>query len=58
MPPAFESCISQGGRVRRISGPNKRFGLSKGQYLNICFRDGKMHRGHVKTKQNKGRKGK
>jgi hypothetical protein len=55
MPKEFLSCVSQGGRVRRISGPNKRFGLSKDQYINICFRGNKMHRGHVKTKKNKGR---
>ena len=55
MPEAFDNCVSQGGRVRRISGPNKRFGLSKNQYLNICFKEGEMFRGHLKTKKNKGR---
>ena len=50
MPKSFDSCVSGGGRVRTVSGPNKKMGLSKSQYCKVCF-DGKgMHRGHVKTK--------
>ena len=51
MPADFERCVSSGGRVRAVSGPNKKFGLSKEQYVNFCFKDGKSYRGEVKTKK-------
>jgi hypothetical protein len=51
MPADFEKCVKEGGRVRRISGPNKQFGLDKDQYVNVCFINGEMFRGEVKTKQ-------
>lgn len=50
MPQAFENCVKAGGRVRRVSGPDKTHGLGKGEYVNYCFRDGKSHRGHVHKK--------
>lgn len=50
MPEEFDKCIKDGGRVRRFSGPNKEHGLKKGEYVNICFKDGKAHRGEVKQK--------
>jgi len=53
MPADFTKCISDGGRVRTISGPNKKFGLSKQQYVAFCFKDGKSFRGETKTKQDK-----
>jgi len=49
MPKAFENCVKSGGRVRTIKGPNKKFGLKKGQYMHICFKGGKMYRGHKKV---------
>lgn len=51
MPEGFEKCRKAGGRIRTISGPNKKFGLPEGKYVHICFLDGKMHRGEVKTKK-------
>jgi len=48
MPAGFDSCVAGGGRVRRVSGPNKRHGLSKGEYVNFCYTDGESYRGHVK----------
>ena len=51
MPQAFDNCIKNGGKVRRISGPNKRWGLKAGQYVNICILDGKVYRGYVHTKK-------
>jgi hypothetical protein len=53
MPEAFNKCVKSGGRVRTISGPNKMFGLEKGQYKYICFKDGKSYAGHTKTKGSK-----
>ncbi len=47
----FENCVSNKGRVRRISGPNKRFGLTGGEYVNVCFINGKMNRGEVYQKE-------
>ena len=53
LPADFTKCISDGGRVRTISGPNKKFGLSKQQYVAFCFKGGKSYRGEVKTKESK-----
>lgn len=51
MPRAFDRCRKNKGRIRTISGPSKRWGLAKGEYLRICI-DGKgnVHRGEVKKK--------
>ncbi len=53
MPEGFNRCIKAGGRVRTISGPNKEMGLSSGQYVKVCFKGGKMFRGHKKVNQGK-----
>ena len=50
MPATFDRAVKAGGRVRTITGPNKQFGLGKGEYLHVVFRDGKMIRGEVKKK--------
>jgi hypothetical protein len=50
MPKSFDDCVSGGGRVRTISGPDKKMGLRKGQYIRVCFNDSGMHKGHVKRK--------
>jgi hypothetical protein len=55
VPAGFDSCVSRGGRVRRISGPSKKHGLGKDQYINLCFIDGKSFAGHKKTKQSKAK---
>lgn len=51
MPEAFDRCVKFGGRVRTISGPNKRVGLGKSQFMRVCFDSNGMHRGEVKTKR-------
>jgi len=53
MPKSFERCVSGGGRVRTVRGPNKALGLEKKQYCHICFKDGKSFRGETKTKKSK-----
>ncbi len=51
-PAGFDKCVKNGGRVKTISGPDKKFGLSAGQYVHVCFPKGggDMERGEVKTK--------
>lgn len=52
MPAGFEKCVSEGGRVRRVSGPNKEHGLKAGEYVNYCYdKSGNSFRGEVKTKE-------
>ena len=48
MPAEFDACVRAGGRVRRVSGPNKKLGVKAGEYINICSHDGKSVRGYVK----------
>jgi len=36
--------------VRTVTGPNKKFGLASGEYVHVCFLNGKMHRGYVKKR--------
>ena len=53
MPQGFDMCQEKGGKMRTISGPNKRFGLKKGEYMHICIdKKGVMNRGYVKKKSN------
>lgn len=54
MPADFMKCVNEGGRVRTMSGPNKKFGLKKEQYIHFCFKDGKSYRGEIKKKEKKG----
>ena len=54
MPKAFEDCVKKGGRVRTLTGPDKKFGLRKGQYRHICYLGKNSYMGHIKTKK-KGR---
>ena len=51
MPKDFDSCVANGGKVRRISGPNKHWGLQEGEYMNVCTRAGEWHRGEVHKKK-------
>ena len=51
MPAAFLKCVKDGGRVRTMSGPDKKMGLSENQFVRVCFKGGKMSRGEIKTKQ-------
>lgn len=48
MPAAFDKAVRGGGKVRTIKGPNKHFGLGKGEYMHVVFHNGKMERGEVK----------
>lgn len=48
MPAPFDACVRNGGRVRRVSGPNKKLHLEAGEYCNVCFKGGKSFRGHTK----------
>ena len=40
MPKGFDRCEKEGGRIRRIVP-------KKGTYINICYLNGKAHRGEV-----------
>lgn len=51
MPKGFENCVKRGGRVKRVSGPDKDHGLKKDEYVNYCYIDGKSYRGEVKKKK-------
>ena len=51
MPQGFEACEKSGGRVRRVSGPNKEHGLKEGEYVNYCYKGGNSYRGEVKKKE-------
>lgn len=53
MPAEFDKCRSEGGRIRTVSGPNKKFGLKSGEYIHVCFKDGQMHEGEKKQEQKK-----
>lgn len=57
MPKAFEKCVKEKGRVRRISGPNKKYKLKKGEYMNICWdKDNVPHHGETHKKKSKTKK--
>jgi hypothetical protein len=55
MPEAFLRCQREGGKIYRISGPNKRYNLKAGEWRNICVitKDGikKIHLGHKQKKE-------
>jgi len=51
MPAGFEKCRRNGGKIRTISGPDKHFGVAKGQYKHICVINGQIHQGEIKTKK-------
>ena len=55
MPKGFDSCVKNGGKVRRVSGPSEEHGLKAGEYRNYCILNGKSHRGHVKRKKAKSK---
>lgn len=55
MPADFEKCVSDGGRVRTVSGPDKEHGLGKGEYVKYCYKNGKSFRGEVHKKKKKGK---
>ena len=52
MPPEFVWCTNQkGSRTRTISGPSKKFGLKKGEYIRICYFKGKSYLGEKAKKK-------
>jgi len=49
---AFTWCTKQkGSKTRTISGPSKKFGLKKGEYIRICYFRGKSYVGEKATKK-------
>jgi len=50
MPADFMKCISDGGKIWTVTGPNKKFGLKKNQYRKFCSKGGKTYSGETKTK--------
>jgi len=58
MPREFEVCVRNGGRVRRVSGPDKDHGLAPNEYVDYCFIEGESYRGEVKKKESQERKAK
>lgn len=53
MPADFDRCVASGGKVRTVSGPNKKMGIPAGSYIHICILKGVVHRGEVKKKEKK-----
>jgi hypothetical protein len=53
MPPAFDKCRENGGKIRTVSGPNKDHGLKKNEYVHVCILNGETYRGYVKKKKKK-----
>lgn len=53
MPAGFDKCKKMGGKVRTISGPNKKYGLASGEYVHVCYLGGKEYRGYKKKKKSK-----
>jgi len=52
MPKGFDACRRKGGRIRRITGPSKRWKVPRGYYRNICFlRSGKTFKGELHKKK-------
>jgi len=51
MPADFERCVKNGGRVRTVSGPDKKFGLGKDEYVRVCFLNGEMFVGEKMKKE-------
>ena len=53
MPKDFDKCVDEGGRVRRVSGPDKDHGLKEGEYVTYCYpkSGGPGIRGEVKKKK-------
>ncbi len=51
MPADFEKCRREGGRVRTVSGPNRRLGLKEDEYMHICILGKEVHHGEVKRKE-------
>jgi len=54
MPAGFERCRRQGGQIRTVKGPNKRWKVPAGRYRHICFLpNGKTYKGHLKKLKKK-----
>jgi len=52
MPAGFDNCVSNGGKVRTITGPRSAPKLASGEYIHVCSLGGKTYFGH--KKKNKG----
>ena len=55
MPAKFNKCVKGGGRVRTMTGPNKRMGLKDDEFVRVCFPrgGGEMVRGEKKVRVTK-----
>lgn len=52
MPLEFNKCRTNSGKLRTISGPNKLYGLEKGEYMHVCIdKTGKVIKGEIKRKK-------
>lgn len=51
MPVDFDKCKQAGGKIRTISGPNKKYGLVEGEYLHVCIKGEKITVGEKKQKK-------
>lgn len=49
MPASFEACRKRGGKVRTVSGPDKRLKLAEEEYMPVCMLEGKVFPGYKKT---------
>lgn len=53
MPAGFDNCRAKGGRIVTVTGPDKRYGLKKGEYKHVCILKGEFHQGETKVKGGK-----
>lgn len=55
MPKGFDNCVKNKGRVRTISGNSsenrRKFGITKTQFVRVCFLDNKMFIGEKRYKK-------
>jgi len=53
MPAKFDKCVRNKGKVRTITGPDKQFGVGKGQYRHLCLLNGETYLGYVHERKDK-----
>ncbi|HUX00543.1 MAG TPA: hypothetical protein VMY35_06130 [Phycisphaerae bacterium] len=57
MPKEFDECVTEGGEIRTVVGPDKTHGLGPDEYVHYCALNGVSHRGHVKKRKAKAQHG-
>jgi len=45
---SFDACVRNGGSVRRINGPNDKYNLKEGEFVEVCTRAGEKFRSDVR----------